>query len=109
MTFYSFAGTTYKGGSSGFRESDEHPGADEYRASRKDTSHDATGFEPGEKFLFRGDPAQVIAEEKRPGGDGVDLIFRRSSRNDSGTYRMTWKPGSHEREMCSGETRRIYE
>lgn len=84
-----------------------HPGAEEFYKNRSETSHTTTGL-VGTKFLYHGDAAVGLHEERNHDGT-VDLIFARSEKGASGTMRMRWHPGAHARQMVSGETKRVFE
>lgn len=83
----------------------QNPLLAEYAASRKETSHRATGVEGYNHF--RGDVALVHGEEKHQDGS-IHQYVQRSDATGSGTYDVKWEP-TDRRSMEITNVRRIHE
>lgn len=94
----------------GFRGSlpDIHgnPQFSEWLASRKPTSHTATGIDGFNRL--RGEVAYVEGEEINHHTGEIEQSVIRNDATGSGTYRVTWEPNG-DRGMVVKEAKRVHE
>lgn len=83
----------------------KHPGAREFYESRKDTSHESTGFTEGDKVMYQGDCALVLHEERDQHSGEVTVYMQKSEQGRSGLVKAVWAPNG-ERGMVLRDRRR---
>lgn len=83
----------------------KHPAASEFYASRESTSHDSTGFTPGDTVMYQGDCAVVLHEERDQHSGEVTVYMQKSEQGRSGLVKAVWAPNG-ERGMVLRDRRR---
>jgi hypothetical protein len=90
---------------------ENHPNLKEWYANRKETSHEHSPLDVGDKFwdTSSGDKvaAEVLHEEKDQHTGEIHTTYRASSGLDSGTRRMTWSPGDDARQIRVTSNKRV--
>jgi hypothetical protein len=101
--FISIGGMSHRGDRN--RERPIHPGAEAYYAGRSSTSHDATGFTPGDEIHVQGEHGIVLHEEHDPRSGETITWARANSQTDSGTFMVRWAP-DRQRSMVIRDVRK---
>ena len=91
---------------------ENHPQLKEWYANRKETSHEHSPLDVGDKFwdTSSGDKvaAEVLHEEKDQHTGEIHTTYRRSTTDGtSGTRRMTWAGGDDARQIRVTSNKRV--